>query len=258
MLFFFVFLYSDKRGSFFLTPFQMKGVALSHWSLIFFQMYNFKNFIFPFLHFHSSSICTTPIFLQIKMREKTYSKICTKVDVNFSSNVAQCASQAIRCTLYNNTRGTCHTSWHHDCVSSPHDSIIILVKINVKSKIIFAYVLEHCAVNFSLSLKYAGARFKVHPLRRCWPIYLRNEILATALGYISLMHAYIFDRILFPFYFHLHLYAPLPITSRLLPSTHDPLLPTSITSLTTLIFLTSFSNFPSPLFPPHPSLQLPD
>ena len=85
------------------------------------------------------------------MRGKSYSKICTTADVNTSSRGSPASvrvSQVGKCTTIRETV----TSRHHDGVSFPHDSSIILVEIHIDCKIVFTNVSEYCMFSVVQSL----------------------------------------------------------------------------------------------------------
>ena len=129
-----------ERGSFFVIPFQMRGVILSSRSLKIFQMHNFQKFIF------SKTSCSHPIYIhypilcKLKWEGKPIQKcIQQRMYIFPVGSLTQCASQTIkRATIREN-----FTPQHHDSVAFPHDSTIILVKIHVHCKTVWTYVLEH-------------------------------------------------------------------------------------------------------------------
>ena len=87
-IYFFMFSYIQS-GSFSPTPFQMRGVTLSHWLLNIFRLYNFPNFIFQKFYFHVPSTWKAREAFQLKAREdllkNLYNSRCKFVPVEVSS-----------------------------------------------------------------------------------------------------------------------------------------------------------------------------
>ena len=134
---FFFLLCSPIFGGHPISPilFQIRGAALSRRSLDIFQLSIISNFILHKLHFNIRSIFTTLFSCKLDERENLLKNVYNS-GCNFFSvePLTHCVSQVVKCTINREI----YISRHHDGVSFPYDSIIIIVKIHVNYKIVFS------------------------------------------------------------------------------------------------------------------------